>query len=235
MSPATATVAADPSEVSPLLKATDSSPPSDEQLPALEDTSWTRDGIRTAILATVFLVLFAFADLLKYISTIRLIELGVCREHYLENDPSFVDGNGNVPEYLCKSPEIQQDLAHLRGYLSALESIVGLVLAIPYGLLVGRMGERLLVGINVIGYLLCGTWRLVVCSYWSTFPPWTIVLSPLLRVVGGGSPFMSSLVYSIAAKHVPAPKRSAPLSHCSFGFEYTVLIVIIGPSFTSFF
>jgi len=73
-----------------------------------------------------------------------LIELGICREHYLVADPSLIDNNGRIPEYLCKSPDIQQKLAHLRGSLGAIEAIVGLVLAIPYGLIVNRIGERTL-------------------------------------------------------------------------------------------
>ncbi|KAK6086077.1 major facilitator superfamily transporter [Seiridium cupressi] len=198
----------EPTEASPLLiKPAGSTPPSEEQPPS-QDLGWTKDATRTAVLTTAFLTLFAFADILKYVSTIRLIELGVCREHYLETDPGLVGGNGMIPEHLCKSPAIQQSLAHLRGYLSALEAIVGLLLTVPYGLVVARLGERLLAGINVVGYLISCAWLIAVCFYWSVFPTWTTVLSPLFRVVGGGSPFLSSLVYSIAAKHIPVSKRS---------------------------
>ena len=108
---------------------------------------------------------------------------------------------------LCKLPGIQQRLAHLRGYMSALEAVLGLVLTVPYGLLVGRLGECLLGGIDVIGYLLSCAWILIVCYYWTALPIWTTVLSPLFRVIGGGSPFLSSLIYAIAAKHVPESKR----------------------------
>ncbi|KAK6087838.1 major facilitator superfamily transporter [Seiridium cupressi] len=198
----------EPTEASPLLiKPAGSTPPSEEQPPS-QDLGWTKDATRTAVLTTAFLTLFAFTDILKYVSTIRLIELGVCREHYLETDPGLVGGNGMIPEQLCKSPAIQQSLAHLRGYLSALEAIVGLLLTVPYGLVVARLGEPLLAGINVVGYLMSCTWLIAVCFYWSVFPTWTTVLSPLFRVVGGGSPFLSSLVYSIAAKHIPVSKRS---------------------------
>ncbi|KAK9775194.1 putative Major facilitator superfamily domain-containing protein [Seiridium cardinale] len=198
----------EPTEASPLLIKPDASTPPSEEQPPSQDLGWTKDATRTAVLTTAFLTLFAFADILKYVSTIRLVELGVCREHYLETDPGLVGGNGMIPEHLCKSPAIQQSLAHLRGYLSALEAIVGLLLTVPYGLVVARLGERLLAGINVVGYLMSCAWLIAVCFYWSVFPTWTTVLSPLFRVVGGGSPFLSSLVYSIAAKHIPVSKRS---------------------------
>lgn len=161
---------------------------------------WSRDAIRTASLAAIVLILYAFADVLKYTATVQLIEVGVCREHYpLQNN--------DLPADLCKSPPVQQELAHLRGYLSALEAIVGLVLTLPYGLLVGRLGEPLLAGVNVVGYLLSCAWLIAVCFYYNVFPIWTVVLSPLWRVVGGGSPFFMSVIYSITAKHVPAANR----------------------------
>lgn len=190
-------------EASPLIPGEDDT---EEQLQTHE-SRWTKDAIRTAGLAAAFLILFAFADVLKYISTVRLIELGVCRERYLESNPGFIDNDGNIPENLCKSPGIQRRLAHLRGYLAALEAIVGLLLTLPYGLIVDRVGERAIAGINVAGYLLSCTWLLLVCFYWSAFPIWTAVLSPLFRIIGGGSPVLASVIYSIAAKHVPDANR----------------------------
>ncbi|KAB5554577.1 major facilitator superfamily domain-containing protein [Coniochaeta sp. 2T2.1] len=202
-----------PTEASPLLKPQDAVTSSDEQQqqPVVEDmdAGWNQDAIRALVSTTVFLILFTLADLLKYVAVIRLLELGVCREYHRIHDPSLVDDNGYVPEKLCKLAEIQQRLAHLRGYYSALDSVVGLVLTVPYGLVVGRLGERLLIAINVVGYLLSCAWFLVVCSSWDTFSTWTAVLSPLFRAIGGGSPFLFSLVYSIAAKHIPSSKRSS--------------------------
>jgi len=195
----------EPTEASPLIPAAGPNP-HEEQLQT-PDSRWTNDAFRTTSLAATFLILYAFADVLKYISTVRLIELGVCREHYLQDDPGLIDHGGNVPEHLCKSPGIQQRLAHLRGYLAALEAIVGLLLTLPYGLLVDRLGERWLAGINVFGYLLSCAWLLIVCFYWSVFPIWSAVLAPLFRVIGGGSPVLASVIYSITAKHVPDTNR----------------------------
>lgn len=187
-------------ETSPLLP--DNNAPQHVVLDDDDDDAakWSTEAIRTASLAVMILILYAFADVLKYTATVQLIEVGVCREHYPNTDTS-------ANHEFCKSPPVQQELAHLRGYLSALEAIVGLVLTLPYGLLVGRLGEPLLAGVNVVGYLLSCAWLVVVCFYHNVFPIWTVVLSPLWRVVGGGSPFFMSVIYSITAKHVPAANR----------------------------
>ncbi|KAJ4389993.1 hypothetical protein N0V93_007466 [Gnomoniopsis smithogilvyi] len=189
---------------------------SEEDIQVQQDESgpiaWPEGAIRTVILATAFLVFFALADILKYVSSIKLIELGICREHYRHHDPN------NIPERLCKTPEIQQQLAQLRGYLSALEAIVGLVLTLPYGLLVDWLGERLIAGVNVVGYLLSCGWIILVCYSESSaglgLPIWTVVLAPLFRAIGGGAPVLTSVIYSIAAKKVPGSKRS----QCFFVF-----------------
>lgn len=163
---------------------------------------WTKDAIRIATLATVFLVLFALADIFKYVSTIPLLELSICREYYPQHDPNI------IPDHLCKTPEVQQRLAHLRGYLSALEAVVGLVLTLPYGLLVDYYGERLIAGANIVGYLLSCGWIAAVCCAGLGLPIRAVVFAPLFRSIGGGAPVLVSVVYSIAAKHVPGPKRS---------------------------
>lgn len=170
-------------------------------IPDDDAKKWSNEAIRTASLAITILILYAFADVLKYTATVQLIEVGVCREQYPNTDHTSPNNE------LCKSPPVQQQLAHLRGYLSALEAIVGLVLTLPYGLFVGRFGEPLLAGVNVVGYLLSCAWLIVVCFYYNVFPIWTVVLSPLWRVIGGGSPFFMSVIYSITAKHVPAANR----------------------------
>ncbi|UKZ51059.1 hypothetical protein TrVGV298_004814 [Trichoderma virens] len=194
-------------ESSPLIRASDEDTESREQQKA-NTFKWGKVAIQNAVLAATFLVLYAFADILRYISTVRLVELGICREHFLQSDPQSEDYYGNIPEHLCKLPSIQQRLAHLRGYLAALEAIVGLVFTLPYGLLVDLFGERLVAGINVIGYLLSCAWIIVVCYCWQFFPIWSVVLAPLFRIIGGGSPILSSIIYSIAAKSIPDSSRS---------------------------
>lgn len=202
----------EPTETSQLLQAAAGSynPQNGQhELPSAQqqqDSEWTKDAIYTASLAAIFLVLFAFADTTKYIATVRLVELGVCREHYLTHGGYDADLD-YIPEHLCKSTGIQQRLAHLRGYLASLDALVGLLLTLPYGMLVDRLGERLVGGINVLGYLLSCAWLVVVCFYWHVFPIWSVVLAPLFRVVGGGSPVLTSVVYSIVAKRVPSTTR----------------------------
>ncbi len=47
----------------------------------------------------------------------RVIERRICREYYLEHDPSVLDPDGNVEEGLCKGDEIQQGLGWIQGVM----------------------------------------------------------------------------------------------------------------------
>jgi len=55
--------------------------------------------------------------------------------------------------------------------------------------------------------LACG-WLLTVCFFWEAFPISAAVYGPLFRTLGGSTPVMASLVYSMIAKHVPEANRS---------------------------
>jgi hypothetical protein len=55
----------------------------------------------------------------------RLLELGICREHYRVADPSVIEPGGNVPEMLCKIGEVQARLAEVNGYITMLAFLPG--------------------------------------------------------------------------------------------------------------
>lgn len=200
---------AESTETAPLLSGGQSYEAATSPVRSDSDAGWSKDAVRTATLATVFLILYAFADVARYVAVVRLLELGICREEYLKDSSAdtLAGGNGFIPEHLCKSAEIQQRLAHLRGYLSSLEAVVGLLLTLPYGLVVDRLGERFIAGVNVVGYMLSCVWLAVVCDYWTVFPIWVAVLSPLFRVIGGGTPTYTSVIYAMTSKRVPAENR----------------------------
>lgn len=195
-------------EASPLIPVGDA----DRQEPAYShtnDSEWTRDGVQTAALAAFFILLFAVADVFRYFSTLQLLELGVCHEQYTAANPEVPkQAAQNIPGDFCGSPAVQQYVADLRGYLVALEALVGLFLTLPYGLLVNRCGERLVAGLSLLGVSIACAWVLLVSFSKSALPIWTAVLAPLFQVIGGGSPVLYSVLYSIAAKHIPDSSRS---------------------------
>jgi hypothetical protein len=85
---------------------------------------------RHKILALLFLLIFFidFPPFTRAAPKMRLMELSLCREYYQKVDPSTIAPDGNVPEMKCKIPEIQTQLAEIKGYSGMLDGIPGTLL-----------------------------------------------------------------------------------------------------------
>lgn len=109
----------------------------------------------------------------------RLAEDIFCRRHYgrVDRDP--------ISEELCKADEIQSSVAWIFGLSMALGTIVGLLVAIPYGAWADLQRKPV--------YLLAATgqfanvaWSLLVLRYWRVLPIQLILLGPAFDLIGGG-------------------------------------------------
>lgn len=86
---------------------------------------FTRSGKTTVMLCGLFIILFQFADILRFAPSLQLFELGYCRKYYLEHDPRLIDSAGRIPERFCKLQEIQEKLSLMRAWLGFVEGLVG--------------------------------------------------------------------------------------------------------------
>jgi hypothetical protein len=85
----------------------------------------TRSGVTTVVLCCLFIILFEFADILRFTPSLHLLELGYCRRYYSKHNSGLIDSHGNIPERFCKLPEIQEDLASMRGWFGSIEGLIG--------------------------------------------------------------------------------------------------------------
>jgi hypothetical protein len=85
----------------------------------------TRSGFATVVLCCLFIILFEFADVLRFTPSLHLLELRYCRRYYSEHNPRLIDSAGNIPERFCKLQEIQEDLAAMRGWFGSIEGLIG--------------------------------------------------------------------------------------------------------------
>ncbi|CAD0108002.1 unnamed protein product, partial [Aureobasidium uvarum] len=168
-----------------------------------DSSQLTHSGNATVILCGLFILLFQFADILRFAPSLHLLELGYCRNYYLEHDPRSIDPVGHIPERLCKVREVQENLSSIRAWLGFVEGLVGF--------------------------------------FWKTFPIDAIVVSPMLRAVGGGAPVASAVILAIVASSVPASsvfflmgaaelvtEMIMPLvstAFLSYGFVYTPILL----------
>ncbi|KAK7398603.1 hypothetical protein QQX98_012012 [Neonectria punicea] len=141
---------------------------------------------------------------------VRLLEMAICRDYYLQHDPSVIGPlpRSYVDEKLCKVNEIQVDLAYMRAVKSLLMTVPGLILTIPYGRLADRIGRKPVAFLGMLGQVTAYFWVILVCYFHQTFPTRLVLLSPIFLAVGGGSRVLSAIMATVIADVAPENMRT---------------------------
>ena len=64
-------------------------------------------------------------DMITIAPLVALFEQSICRSYYEIHDPSSIRPGGSVAEHLCKIDSIQEELAIVRGWKLAFDTIPG--------------------------------------------------------------------------------------------------------------
>lgn len=67
----------------------------------------------------------AFHEIILVAPYLSLFERALCKSYYTSADPGLIGRAGWVPERYCKVPEIQQELAIIRGWKSFFDTLPG--------------------------------------------------------------------------------------------------------------
>ena len=94
----------------------------------------------------------------------RLFESVICSDYYRAVDPSLVDGDGSVPEKLCKVDAVQEKLASILGLQFFFDSVPAIILPIPYGYLADKSGRKWILIFSLWGYAASYAWTLLSVS-----------------------------------------------------------------------
>ncbi|KAJ3497579.1 hypothetical protein NLG97_g1796 [Lecanicillium saksenae] len=190
-------------EDAPLIGLENGDAPSHGPLPQAEE-SWSQDSVRTLGLMLLASVMYVFGDISRYLSSMKLLSHGVCREYYLQREQEYLDPEGTISEDMCGMPEIQQRIAYISGSIMSLEAGLAFLFTIPYGLMLDRLSERLVLALNITGFLCYSTWLLAVYFFWSVFPVWLAIFGPVFIIVGGGASVFDSATLVVVTRQVPS-------------------------------
>lgn len=80
---------------------------------------------RTLYLCGLLTFIIDFAEFMRVASSIQMLELNVCRDHYRHFDPSVIGPDGDIASKLCKVDAVQTRLANMRGILALIGVIPG--------------------------------------------------------------------------------------------------------------
>lgn len=209
----------------------------DEITPLFHSTAPAAKNIRESNgkpwVPTVVLLLatIAFIDISAFVSAAprtRIYEANECTRYYQAHDPTRINPDGTVSEANCKINTIQQRLAIVYGWQDALDSVPGLVLALPFGALADRCGRKWIFTAALMGVQMNAAWVVGVC-YLGAALQWTWV-STAFYFVGGGPMVAVAVVMTMLADVTPPRKKTAV-----FLYATAVVLVceIVGPLLAS--
>ena len=219
------------SETSPLLQASEDRSPGDEERSPLAEEANATDNEPSRLsrfrqiisdhlqlwtpiyLCLLFLLFLEFPGELSAAPNLRMIELAVCRRYYEErgNLGDQWGNEGYLTDDLCDIDEVQTQVAKILAILGPLDTIPGLLLAIPYGVLADLKGRKFVLALCLFGIICSSIWGRVVLSPTPFLPLWVIYTVPLWQIIGGGAVVLTNLILAIIADVVPSEIRFASL------------------------
>lgn len=172
-----------PSERTPLLNSDFESPPKTPLIDEQEANSARPQLTQTRknfilILVAFFILAIGLGDELIQPAQTRIFEAIICRKFYDEHDPSVIspgEHNGwwddesrrgvllGVQEKWCKIPQVQGQLAMLKGWDAGLGSIGSLFLAVPWGWFADCYGRKPLIIMLAFAFFLKASWMQLIC------------------------------------------------------------------------
>lgn len=191
-----------------------------ESAPAQDDGPRLPDGLarlRVLLLLCSSVVAADFGYSLAYAPQLSISESIICNQYHHRDAgvshaiQASADLGGSP---LCKSPEVQGELALLYGWKDTFDGIPGILLALPYGLAADWIGRKPIILLALTGMILEESLTRLIL-WWSAngiVPLRSLWLVPLFQLVGGGPQIATSMVFTILTDITPMEGRYVPSS-----------------------
>ncbi|KAI0836032.1 hypothetical protein F5Y06DRAFT_299133 [Hypoxylon sp. FL0890] len=155
---------------------------------------WT---ITTLICLAIFL--WVFSGMLSIVPATRLAEEIFCRRYYGPNMP--------IDETMCKVKEVQAQIAYVFGFSVTLTSLIGILVAFPFGVFADRARKPVYL-LGALGQCLSVMWALVVFYFSESIPIELVLLAPISGLLGGGLTVATTVLCAIISD-VNTPENKA--------------------------
>lgn len=183
---------------------------------------------KTIYLVSLFILVVDFPAFMRITPKLRMYELALCRDYYSREDPTIIAPDGSIEEEYCKLTVIQRELAMMRGLIGFLEAIPGqpvsspfnkvtwlianddnkaLLFALPYGILADKRGRKLVIGLGLLGQMICDSYILLILYFFNVFPTRAVLAASAFRCLGGGNAILLATCHAIIADASPSETR----------------------------
>ncbi|KAK4195137.1 major facilitator superfamily domain-containing protein [Triangularia verruculosa] len=176
----------------------------------------------STIILLLSLLTFAIvtSGMMYMIPMFRLIEDAFCHLYY-DKDPSEL-----IEEHMCKVDGVQKELAYLGGISVMINSLVGVVAALPYGVLADRIGRKPTFTLAYVGIVIGFGWGPSLLLFGVIPNMYLVVLGCLFFLIGGGVPVAMNTLNAMASDVSTESDRATGFLYLSFG---AVSGTLVGP------
>ncbi|KAJ5114127.1 hypothetical protein N7456_002661 [Penicillium angulare] len=164
-------------------------------------------------LLTMCIFLLSTSSTMIQVPLIQLMENNLC-DRYLGEIGQL---NPLIDRKICKGDGIQSKLAYLTASIGAIESVTGLIVAFPYGVLADKLGRKPIVYLSATGTALYLAYALAVLNFSNILAIEYMLLGPLFTAIGGGSTVINASLYSLASDLVPDTNIAVSYFMMAFG------------------
>ncbi|KAL7619659.1 hypothetical protein AAE478_010200 [Parahypoxylon ruwenzoriense] len=172
-------------------------------------------GISVVVCLATFL--WVLSGMLAIVPGTRLTEEIFCRRYYGRDVP--------IDEEMCKVEAVQSKVAYIFGFSLTINSIVGLVVAFPFGVLADRARKPVYL-LGAAGQFLSVVWCLLIYRFSEILPIELALLGPLFEILGGGLTVATAILCAIISD-VQTPENKA-ISYFFFSLS-AQSAVFVGP------
>ncbi|KAI8714564.1 MFS domain-containing protein [Fusarium sp. LHS14.1] len=151
---------------------------------------------RIVILVALIKFSVVLSGMLLFLPFARILEDMMCHVHYQDTSSEIID------EMKCKVDEVQARLGYFYGWNSLLSSIVGLMVAFPYGMMSDKIGRKPTLLFSYSGVavsFLFGPAALKSSQDALRENPYILLWGCVFQLFGGGIPVMLNTLYAVAA------------------------------------
>ncbi|KAL5117670.1 hypothetical protein ACEQ8H_004418 [Pleosporales sp. CAS-2024a] len=173
------------------------------------------------------LVLVHLSAVLYTLPLNRVVESRLCQEHYKRSDPSAIAPDGSIPEKLCKTDDVQGQLAWTQGVMETTLVICDFIVTIPFSFAAERYGFKVVLWANLIPRIGMSIWALIVGHLDHVLPTNAILAGPFLAVFGGECVFQSTIFTLTSAFSNEYIQRASYFSYIS---STSYVVSFLGPS-----